>query len=238
MLPLAQPPQGNDPALTRWLFLLWKRINSAAGMAWGLIDKTSSNLTDIETRNHNDLQTIQGGTTNEHYHLTSAQNTDLTDGGDSALHYHATDRDRANHNGTQLLSTISNAGNSAGLNVGTTAGTVAAGDHNHAGVYEPSDATILKDADIGVIIQAYDVDTPTVSASQLEMETGTEVALRSMSPLRVAQAIASLGGGGSSVVSNVISSPKTIAADTSYIVASYLKVDSDLTINGNLMVIG
>ena len=39
-------------------------------------------------------------------------------------------------------------------------------------------------------------------------------------------------------VSNVISSPTTIAADTSYIVASYLKVDSDLTINGNLMVIG
>ena len=115
---------------------------------------------------------------------------------------------------------------------------MATGDHNHAGVYEPSDATILKDADIGVTIQAYDVDTPTVSASQLEMETGTEVALRSMSPLRVAQAIASLGGGGSSVVSNVISSPKTIAADTSYIVASYLKIDSDLTINGNLMVMG
>ena len=78
MLPLAQPPQGNDPALTRWLFLLWKRINSAAGMAWGLIDKTSSNLTDIETRNHNDLQTIQGGTANEYYHLTGAQNTALT----------------------------------------------------------------------------------------------------------------------------------------------------------------
>ena len=39
-------------------------------------------------------------------------------------------------------------------------------------------------------------------------------------------------------ISNVISSPKIIAADTSYIVASYLKVDSDLTINGNLMVIG
>jgi len=64
------------------------------------------------------------------------------------------------------------------------------------------------------------------------METGTEVALRSMSPLRVAQAIESLGGG-----NNVISSPKIIAADTSYIVASYLKVDSDLTINGNIMVI-
>lgn len=27
--------------------------------------------------------------------------------------------------------------------------------HNHSGVYEPADATILKDADIGVTVQAY-----------------------------------------------------------------------------------
>ena len=40
-------------------------------------------------------------------HLTSAQVTDLTDAGDSALHYHSTDRARANHTGTQLASTIS-----------------------------------------------------------------------------------------------------------------------------------
>lgn len=33
--------------------------------------------------------------------------TDLTDGGDSTLHYHAADRARANHTGTQLASTIS-----------------------------------------------------------------------------------------------------------------------------------
>ena len=31
--------------------------------------------------------------------------------------------------------------------------------HNHSGVYEPADATILKDADIGVTVQAYDADT-------------------------------------------------------------------------------
>lgn len=64
--------------------------------------------------------------------------------------------------------------------------------HNHAGVYEPADATILKDADIGVTVQAYDADIPTVAASQAEMEAGTQAALRSMSPLRVAQAIAAL----------------------------------------------
>jgi microcystin-dependent protein len=45
---------------------------------------------------------------------------------------------------------------------------------------------------IGTDVQAYDVDIPTVSASQVEMEAGTEAALRSMSPLRVAQAISAL----------------------------------------------
>jgi len=56
---------------------------------------------------HNDLGGLQGGTTDEYYHLTAARHTDLTDGGDSTLHYHATDRARANHTGTQTKSTIS-----------------------------------------------------------------------------------------------------------------------------------
>ena len=48
---------------------------------------------------------------------------------------------------------------------------------------------------IGTDVQAYDADIPTVAASQGEMEAGTETALRSMSPLRIAQAIAALGTG-------------------------------------------
>jgi len=42
---------------------------------------------------------------------------------------------------------------------------------------------------IGVNVQAYDADIPTVAASQSEMKTGTEAALRSVSPLRVKQAV-------------------------------------------------
>lgn len=42
----------------------------------------------------------------------------------------------------------------------------------------------------------------------------------------------------SGAVSNLISSVTAIAADTSYIVASYLDVVSDLTVSGNLMVTG
>lgn len=53
-------------------------------------------------------------------------------------------------------------------------------------------STFLDSSDIGTTIQAYDADIPTIAASQAEMETGTETALRSMSPLRVAQAISAL----------------------------------------------
>lgn len=52
--------------------------------------------------------------------------------------------------------------------------------------------------------QAADADIPTVSASQAEMESGSEAALRSMSPLRVKQAIAANAVGGvTSVNGNV-----------------------------------
>jgi hypothetical protein len=49
-------------------------------------------------------------------------------------------------------------------------------------------------ATLGLVIGT-DVQAFAAAASQAEMESGTEVALRSMSPLRVAQAIAALGGG-------------------------------------------
>lgn len=40
------------------------------------------------------------------------------------------------------LADISDAGGAAELDVGTTAGTVAAGDHDHGGVYQPADADL------------------------------------------------------------------------------------------------
>jgi hypothetical protein len=39
--------------------------------------------------------------------ISNTNVTDLTDGGDSSLHYHSSDRNRANHTGTQSKSTIS-----------------------------------------------------------------------------------------------------------------------------------
>jgi hypothetical protein len=49
----------------------------------------------------------QPATTQASSSLTPTQATDLTDGGDSTLHYHAEDRKRSNHTGTQTSQTIS-----------------------------------------------------------------------------------------------------------------------------------
>jgi hypothetical protein len=74
----------------------------------------------------------------------------------------------------------------------TPAGDIAA--TNVQAALEELDTEKLDTGDIGSTVQAYDADIPTVAASQVEMEAGTESALRSMSPLRVAQAISALAG--------------------------------------------
>ena len=51
---------------------------SLTSVTWTGIDFTGSSLTNILDRDHNDLTTIQGGTSAEYYHLTSAQHTNLT----------------------------------------------------------------------------------------------------------------------------------------------------------------
>lgn len=115
------------------LFFLWTNINFAG-----------SKITDIESRNHNDLNSLQGGSTGQYYHVTSTQATaiasfnatqwtELTDSGETTLHYHAADRSRANHSGTQLLATISDAGTAAsqsGLSVIITTAKLTAGGVN------------------------------------------------------------------------------------------------------------
>lgn len=132
-LKMPPPPLSTkDPSVwSAWYIQVKDAINTlGASLLWSLIDKTGSNLTDIVTRNHNDLQSVQGGSATERYHLSLTQHSDLTDAGDSALHYHSTDRNRANHTGTQLLATISDAGTAAsqsGLSVTITTAPITGG---------------------------------------------------------------------------------------------------------------
>ena len=78
---------------------------------------TASEVTDFDTEvsnnstvaaNASKLAGIEAGA--EVNNISDVNATDLTDGGDSTLHYHSADRARANHTGTQTLSTISDAG--------------------------------------------------------------------------------------------------------------------------------
>lgn len=79
---LPPPPPSNDIKGSAWQDWFYK-ITKALGSVL-----------------HNDLTDLQGGTAGQYYHLTAAQLTDLTDAGDSILHFHASDRDSANFTGT------------------------------------------------------------------------------------------------------------------------------------------
>lgn len=108
-----------------WYISIKDAINNlSSSLKWTLLDFTGSNITDIVNRSHQNLTNLQGGSSTERYHITSTQATaiaafnatqwtDLTDNGDTTIHYHAADRARANHTGTQLLATISDAGTAA-----------------------------------------------------------------------------------------------------------------------------
>lgn len=63
---------------------------------------TDNNYTTTEKSK---LSGIESGA--EVNNISDINATDLTDGGSSTLHYHTSDRDRSNHTGTQLASTIS-----------------------------------------------------------------------------------------------------------------------------------
>lgn len=137
------PVHSEDKTIwSNWYVAVKDAINNLrADLKWINLDFTGSNITDVISRSHQDLTSLQGGSSTERYHVSATQATaiaafnetqwtDLTDGGESTLHYHASDRDRANHTGTQLLATISDAGTAAsqsGLSVTITTAPITGG---------------------------------------------------------------------------------------------------------------
>lgn len=126
MAGLPPPPINDKPGSFTWLE--WYRqlrnyVSTSGSVPWYIINFSGSNITDIALRDHNQLQGLQGGTAGEKYHLTSSQATSLvglTSGTDSTAHYHTSDRDRANHSGTQSYTTITGLGPLATQSAGYT----------------------------------------------------------------------------------------------------------------------
>ena len=80
-LNLTPPPVTEAPdsfAWQQWYIALTSFVTGSGTIAWDTIDKTGSDLADLADKDHNVLDSIQGGTTGEYYHLTAAQHTDLT----------------------------------------------------------------------------------------------------------------------------------------------------------------
>ena len=72
-----------------WLRRTYVRVAEAGQILWSQLDFTGSNLTDLVTRLHKDLQGLQGGAIGEYYHMTLSQNSTLTDGSNAdSLHTH------------------------------------------------------------------------------------------------------------------------------------------------------
>ena len=83
-MPILPPPPVNDqPGSFTWME--WYRqlrnyVSTSGSVPWYIIDFAGSNITDIASRAHNNLQGLQGGTSGEQYHLTAAQYSALAAG--------------------------------------------------------------------------------------------------------------------------------------------------------------
>lgn len=80
MAKLPPTPVGVPPGHSYWndWYEKLRDLIDNAVQSFNDLDFAGSNLTSIVTRNHNDLQNFQGGTSNEYYHLTNSQHTALS----------------------------------------------------------------------------------------------------------------------------------------------------------------
>lgn len=75
--PPVQDAQGSYSWL-EWFRQLRNYITVTASVPWNIINFSGSKLSDIVSRSHQTLQSLQGGTSGEYYHLTSNDYTKLT----------------------------------------------------------------------------------------------------------------------------------------------------------------
>jgi hypothetical protein len=103
---LPEPPT-REPEISSRLWVRWfqelKRLlvtQITQAVDWAEINLTSADIADIPVRKHTDLQDLNTAT---YTHLSSTNATDLTDGGDTTLHFHSADRNSDNFTGTKWV---------------------------------------------------------------------------------------------------------------------------------------
>lgn len=85
----AQPPSALPQHLQVEGILVGKIIIKKSGTAFTQVESAfQTKFVGSIASDHVDLAGLQGGTANEYYHLTSAEEVDLTDGGETTLHSH------------------------------------------------------------------------------------------------------------------------------------------------------
>ena len=85
---LPPPPTRADNgsfAWTSWYNQLYTLLSTSGSVSWSLVNKAGSSIADLQTKSHNLLTSMQGGTTNEYYHLTAAQYASLGVGNHNSL---------------------------------------------------------------------------------------------------------------------------------------------------------
>lgn len=102
---ISQPPDISDPRFKDWMFRFWKEVSGPT------VTPAATN-----TQDHSFLSNLNS---TSYSHLTALQLSSLTGAGDSVLHYHVADRDRANHTGTQTSNTISDFASAVAANTPT-----------------------------------------------------------------------------------------------------------------------
>jgi len=73
---LPPPPtraEAGDFVWVAWYNQLNNYLSAGGSIDWSVINKAGSSIADLQSKGHDLLTGLQGGTTGEHYHLTNAQ---------------------------------------------------------------------------------------------------------------------------------------------------------------------
>jgi len=81
MATLPPPPINDKPGSFTWLE--WYRqlrnyVSTSGSVPWYIINFAGSNITDIALRDHNNMQSLQGGSAGQMYHLSQSDHANLT----------------------------------------------------------------------------------------------------------------------------------------------------------------